>query len=542
MFVCGGQLPVTVRMGVGGGNLPLTVRMGVGELWVTIVGCIVSRGSVDVVVVGRTRKTSWPVCWPSWNFVFDALYTPTGRLFYSTGHSSESQSLAQPVHVHQTLSLSVNGYACGSVFRMLHASRTRCQLPWDGDQPTRALNLTLRAGAGTAEYHLALPLEPFHPRQRTAMQCTPTPLFGPASEHAQRFREVRVAWDALGFGVSVVFARTAAACAQLASLPGVVCQVRAFLTGRGMLSIAEGATSGPQKRQRLSNWSDQGIYSQLCLVYATAWDAELLAMTDMDEHPMRSLGPAFEALRTSTGHTYAGLRLFFDADKVCPTESGPGDDLAADGVAVGRALAAAPPASAQGTAVAPRAGAGEAGFCPRSTDDWLKRCVNRGLQYRGVEAIVPSSGCFNREKNATAAACVPRSAVAWGSMRTHFKAVVIPSRTWDVSVHHFWPRTTLGFREAPAIYSPCLQHIRHEVATADPRLTNRSVARPIIPGEEAGRPMPCLRDCRGYKTLWSQKCLWHSICAGCRQCQRAQHAAKKAYTRMAHTRLAELRQ
>jgi len=525
MLVCGGPLPLMLR---------------VGPLMAAIAGCTVSNGSVDVVVVSRARQTPWAVCWPRWNFVFDELYAPTDRQLFSdkSFEPNGSHSREHLVYVHDQLSMRVNGHACGSVFRLLHASRTHCQLPWDADQPIGALLLTL--AVGTAEHHQALPLEPFHAGQSTSMQCTATPLFGHPLAHIKLVRQARVAWDALGFGVSVVFARTAGDCVPLAAVPGVVCQVRAHLPGPGQIPIAE--YGGAPLPQNLTAWSDQGIYTLLCLVYATAWDAELLALTDIDEHPMQSLAPAFDGLRASTGHAYAGVRIFFDADKNCPIESSPGDDLAADGVAAGRALAVGLPATVQGaaagasiTTLVPRDDAG-AGFCPRSTDDWLRRCVNRGLEFHGVEAIVPSPGCFAQERNTTAAPCVPWSAVPWGDgyKRTHFKSVVIPSRIWDGSVHHFWPTT--GFFEPPAIFSPCLEHIR-QGAGGKRRRADRSqwaVARPVIAGEEAGRRAGCELWCLNrHETPWNQKCLWVGKCDGCRPCQRAQHAAKQAYFRLA---------
>jgi len=535
MLVCGGPLPLTLR---------------VGQLMVAIAGCALSNGSVHVVVVSRARETPWAICWPRWNFVFDELYAPTDRLIHISGFQpSESHSREHQVHVHDQLSMRVNGHACGSVFRLLHASRTHCQLPWDADQPIGALVLTL--AAGTAEHHQALPLEPFHAGHPTSMQCTATPLFGHPLAYIQGVRQARVAWNALGFGVSVVFVRTAGECVPLAAVPGVVCQVRAHLSGPGRIPAAE--HGGARLPQNLTAWSDQGIYTQLCIVYATAWDSELLALTDIDEIPMQSLAPVFDGLRAITDHAYAGIRIFFDADKNCPIESGLGDDLAADGVTAGRAFAVGLPAIAQGaagtpittlapaagapiTTLAPRAGAGEAGFCPRSTDDWMLRCINRGLQFYGVEAIVPSPGCFAQGQNTTAAPCVPWSAVPWGNgyKRTHFKWVVVPSRIWDGSVHHFWPKP--GFSEPHAIFSPCLQHIR-QGAGGERRRANQSrwaVARPVIAGEEAGRPAVCDRWClKMHKMLWSRKCLRRGECDGCRPCQRAQHAAKEAYFRLA---------
>lgn len=551
------------------GYLPL--KLHVGRLWVTIVGCVASRRSVEVVLLVQNNELVFPVCWPKWNFIFDAEYSPTHGLFYTPGGSGQGEAnfIPQPPRFYSGLSLSVNGQPCANVSRLLHAGRTRCPFVED-ETLTESLRIDVSVDQSTV--HESLFLEPFLPGPRTSLQCVATPAFGSLTAHAQLLSRVRDAWNRLGFGASVVFARSGRVCDVLSRVPGVTCQIRFALSGEGWTPPGDQGVA-EHRNHELTPWSEQGVYAQLCLAYADAAGSDLLALTDVDEMPGPDLLSVFTHLLSN--QSQAGVRVFFDADKICPSKDGSrhgGGEAGWDGGGVGmghragggggggratarsaRLLGFGDDAGGHAQArllgrfdagrylpegdSAPAASASSGGFCPNSTQDWLVRCVMRhDLKYEGVETIMPSSGCFFGKGVPTPSTpCRPVPFVWYEQKRTHFKLVLVPERTWDVSIHHFWPRR--DFTEAPLVFTPCLGHVPRPASsvTLDTSASFRrnasspAIAEPLSPSQ-AGTKLACKHWCSSFTTVpWSTKCLWLVHCAGCNRCRQAMRTAKQAY-------------
>ena len=147
------------------------------------------------------------------------------------------------------------------------------------------------------------------------VHCCTSVVHGNISLEAARLSRVRRAWDAVGFGLSVVFANTHAACAELvAAAPGSVhCEVRA-LHGAHPLHGTE-HTAFPHIFL-------QNLWHQVCLVYGRAIPparrqlgappaSPLLALTDLDEVPPPNLETAILSTMDYRARR-VGVRVLFD--------------------------------------------------------------------------------------------------------------------------------------------------------------------------------------------------------------------------------------
>ena len=61
------------------------------------------------------------------------------------------------------------------------------------------------------------------------------------------------------------------------------------------------------------------MLSSLCLAYSQASGAPWLALTDLDETPLPGLFRALMRFRERQPDTFAGARVFFDAEHTCPS-------------------------------------------------------------------------------------------------------------------------------------------------------------------------------------------------------------------------------
>lgn len=140
---------------------------------------------------------------------------------------------------------------------------------------------------------------------------------------------------------------------------------------------------------------DQGVHAALCLLYARAARVEFLALTDHDEAPPLAL---WEVLRPLRLQQATGVKLFFDADRSCPQSGG-----------------------AHGARDGAHDGAAATSPCPCTEDEFRRRCHRRGRH------------------------------------RNHWKPIVMPARTHDISVHS--AVCAAGYTRALEVWCPCLQHI-----------------------------------------------------------------------------------
>ena len=189
------------------------------------------------------------------------------------------------------LSMWVEGTAC-SLQHNLHVLNALCLAQ---RAPQGELNVSFVMGDNPTPTRLFLPLAPSLHGSR-ALQCLGTPAYGSSSLVLSQLHAIHRAWQQNGFS-HLLFARTTMQCDVLVQMPNVACEVR-----RSLLL-------------RFAPYFEQPIYQGVCLMYAQAMRAPLLALTDLDEHPPFSLsGILSRALRDRSG-----LLIFYDGVEACPT-------------------------------------------------------------------------------------------------------------------------------------------------------------------------------------------------------------------------------
>ena len=182
-----------------------------------------------------------------------------------------------------------------------------------------------RAARGSA----ALSLSDATPPPTSRLHCAPVPVFGTHSFLVGRLATLRLAWTANGFNQTLIFARDREHCDALTSATaGVVCEVRTPFASIVSNETGQVWRSIKRSRQRdnasyieeTSTRLEQPLLAALCLVYAKAAASELLAASDLDELPPLNLMAALHAHRAqnSSRAAFAGVRIFFDAERSCP--------------------------------------------------------------------------------------------------------------------------------------------------------------------------------------------------------------------------------
>ena len=183
----------------------------------------------------------------------------------------------------------------------------------------------------------------------------------------------------------------------------------------------------------LTPWFDQPALQLLCLAYAqemvehkssastSSLSEPYLAFADLDESPPPppSKATLWAALEKARANNSVGVRLFFDAELTCPTTTTVLDS--------------------QGWEVdAPY-------WCPASKDDWLSHCPHPSIKDPNLR-------------------------------RVHWKPIVLPERTYDLSPHSAVP--TIDARPmTPDQYSLdpnaplCLMHDRSHRSTLNATIT-----------------------------------------------------------------------
>ena len=273
--------------------------------------------------------------------------------------------------------LTVGGRACREVTFLQHAVRFDCNVPAAQAQ-LRYLKLSLQGNESIAPKRIQLKEKVLHGSQ---LVCDARVPFGDIRARRAMMAAARKAWAQVGFETTMAFSRVRTGCARLEELPGISCDVRSPFDV-ALDDITRHAF-------------DETPHRCLCLAYARASGAALLALADTDDFPATDLPVALRCAAQQP--KLAAFRLFFDANRRCP-----------DAV------------------------------CPLSINDlasgsWIDPMTK--LTVRGGEDGSCAGACDGK-------AC--------------WKPIVIPSHVHDVSVH--WAIPKPGFRVQANVWGVCLHH------------------------------------------------------------------------------------
>ena len=285
------------------GPLPRTVQLNGWNLH--LVGCsLATSGSLELL------------------FCIEPSTPPRAPL--STTHF-----LQRPLPREQKLSIAVSGCQCTEPTFLQHVVAVRCQCV---STPPRMTATATHHSGSTAGSHGSAPAVPFELRTDTTriyggpITCTGRLVYGELGERLRLIKRSRSLWEAVGFHTSVTFARSSSVCEALRQIPGVLCEQRGTFDGR-----AAGRTAYV---------FEQPVLHAVCLAYARAAGAEFLALADTDDFAPRRLPDVLDAVRRHG--QLAGVRLFFDAERACPSND----------------------------------------FCPENETDWQQRCHSDGARKR----------------------------------------------------------------------------------------------------------------------------------------------------------------
>ena len=209
----------------------------------------------------------------------------------------------QPLPQGQALKIDVAGCMCGDPHFLQHVVTVHCRcvatLPLLSAKATITQQPSTEAAAA-ADFELRTkPMRsPGH-----LLACTGRAIHGDLSQRLDLMREAQSRWRLAGFNTTFTFAPSASACAAMRQIPGVVCEQRAPVD-------ADAAA-------HTSHVFEQPVLHALCLAYSRAAGAEFLALADTDDLAPRGLPHVLNAVRQNG--RLAGVRLFFDAERTCPS-------------------------------------------------------------------------------------------------------------------------------------------------------------------------------------------------------------------------------
>ena len=303
------------------GRLP--AKLHTSEIDGFLFGCAYAPGSgFEAVLAVHRRATAYSLLW-------------------GLAHRQWQPARARSQTV---VTFELDGHACKPPLWLTHAVRVACELSGGGARfPYPSVRrLTMRAAGGDGAT-LLLRLVPSGEAE-PFLHCSSAGIYGELHLNARRVAAIRPAWDALGFRRSVVFGRSGAACARFTSAAGVLCDVREAFGAIVRAEMGHSATPwkpvrytgqpGGAYEHRAEVYFDQGIFCVLCLTYALAANATLLAIADLDEMPSPLLsGPSLRSAllhgpvtaqvndrwvdRCERRCVLAGAYVFFDAAHSC---------------------------------------------------------------------------------------------------------------------------------------------------------------------------------------------------------------------------------
>ena len=179
---------------------------------------------------------------------------------------------------------------------LLHSAQVDCPRAWSGasSQSLVRLNLTISPLGHTETHSFAFPMSTAR-LHGERLSCTAAPMYGALHRvDWDVLVEWKRQWTALNFTSAIAFGRTGAHCAALLH-HGIAthCEARAVAWhGFGnstRTALARGIRDPHLVRFSTSlastEYLDEGILKQLCLLYARASGAQWIAAADLDERP-----------------------------------------------------------------------------------------------------------------------------------------------------------------------------------------------------------------------------------------------------------------
>ena len=205
--------------------------------------------------------------------------------------------------------MQVAGCACSDAEILQHVISMRCKCAALGEQsPLPHLKVAAPPPLQVGSVSFALRLRML--RLGRMIACTGRTVHGELAQRATILQQAQLLWSAVGFAQTMIFAQTSATCKALQSVQGLLCEQRAAI------NVAASARS--------SHLYEQPVLHAVCLMHARAARAEFLALADTDDFAPRHLPLVLDAVRRHG--RLAGVRLFFDADQLCPPLSCPSNE------------------------------------------------------------------------------------------------------------------------------------------------------------------------------------------------------------------------
>ena len=234
------------------------------------------------------------------------------RPLFTTQHT---HFLQHPLPQGRRLRMVVAGCHCREARFLQHVISVRCRcMPaaqkWQSPATRTVLAMSARATIVADLSHGVAAKSDFtfrvEPRQTVGrlLACTGRVVHGNIEERRRLVAAAQSLWQAVGFATSLLFARSASECDQLRLADGGV-----WCEQRGAFDEAAAA--------RTSHVYEQPVLHAACLAHARAAQSEFLALADTDDYAPKGLPAVLDAVRTHG--RLAGVRLFFDSERSCPT-------------------------------------------------------------------------------------------------------------------------------------------------------------------------------------------------------------------------------
>ena len=302
MYVCAGQLPSALTS---------------ANFAAHVFGCSVAEdGLARVIVTVRHRLAKWHILSP-WPLLAQDGPNTSKPGPWGLEHSIGARVTAPAFELGSTRCMA--SFGSGAVV-------LECQLAPAELAAARHVDVSMVDDSTTARLTLALGRSPLIPGKN--VHCATVPVFGDLQALQLRLNALQKAWRQNSFPETLLFARDSSTCAALTSArKGVACEVRSPSFGSIVrretgqfgtftrYSFSDNRTYSDSTDERL----EQSILSSLCLAYSQTAGAPWLALTDLDETPLPGLFRALARLRERGPDTFAGARVFFDAEHTCPS-------------------------------------------------------------------------------------------------------------------------------------------------------------------------------------------------------------------------------